>query len=175
MSHMTHWGTSLVISLATKLFFILGQAPLSIIMFVLCYFVIKYLNNDLSNFNHKIHEVSQEEGEKFGSFLQESITGTYVIRAFNKTEFYQQKHYHFHSSLVELHTHWNRVMGTHKSLLFSSVSIVFITVSSYLMGSSLINSSKEATSAMAGILTAIGFHEVTSASQTIVSSFDFQD
>ena len=70
MHWMTHWSTSILMSIAIKSFFIFSQAPLSIIMFIITYFVFRFFSHDFANFNYKIHEVSQHEGEKFGSFLQ---------------------------------------------------------------------------------------------------------
>ena len=143
MHWMTHWSTSIVMSIGIKIFFIFTQAPLSMVIFAITYFVFSFFSHDFANFNYKIHEVSQHEGEKFGSFLQESITGTYVIRAFNKSDEYEKRHYEFHSSLVHLHSHWNRVMGTHKQLINTTISMSFIAVSAFIMGSSLITSKEE--------------------------------
>ena len=62
MHWMMHWSTSIVISIATKVFFILGQAPINVVMFVLIYFIMGYVNKRFANFDHKIHQISQQEG-----------------------------------------------------------------------------------------------------------------
>ena len=73
-----------------------------------------------------------------------------------------------------MHSHWNRVMGTHKQLFNSTISMIFIAISSFLIGNSLISEEKKY-SALTGVMAGLGFYEIIGATGLITQIFDIQN
>lgn len=66
-------------------------------------------------------------------------------------------------------------MGTHKQLINTTISMSFIAVSAFIMGSTLIKSEEEQVSAVTGIMAGLGFYEILGAAGLITQIFDIQE
>lgn len=113
-------------SLLFKIIIISYVTPSALLILMLSFVALLQYNKNFSKFDAKMHEVNNTNCEKFENILQESVTGIYLIRAFNQEQKYFEAYDKLHEGLVRMHITWHHVMGGFKNFIQRSV-IAFVT------------------------------------------------
>ena len=128
-----NWSLCLVSSFLISLGMIVTQTPMNLFLILLLFWAFYQLNQLVRKPSDNIINSLNEQHEKRSSFLQESITGTTIIRAFQKKENYKANQINCNKDLTILRMNIHYLRGSFLTILMSLTSNLILASIAYFI------------------------------------------